>query len=328
MKKIFTGILLLAMFTVSLTGCVSKETFEKVQQDLSTAEEVVSDQQAQIAELSSELGRANEALETEQGRSAELATGLEQTGAELEETQTTLANMEITLADTQAAREDIRVQLADAREQLGVISETPFGLYYIIDTPAGQQLVSPPDESSEILVDGYVLIKNYDDVMARYGTRDVTLGHWLLMGISAPGVEVDRDIMSGLITGPGVPSTGVSSKTVAIGYQEVLEKWGSTHAADHYGSIVWARIPCTWKPGLGWVSDDPVRVLKHPLIEYLVCDIFGHHVPAQFEILEKTPQVMTLALDPELIVKARGSAAEAGVDFEEWLTEAILAKIE
>lgn len=117
MKRIITGLLLLAVLAL-LAGCVSKDTFEKVQQDLLTAEETVSDQQAQIAELINELDRADEALGTEQGRSAELASSLEQAGAELEETQTTLASTEVTLADTQGVVEDARTQLADARERL------------------------------------------------------------------------------------------------------------------------------------------------------------------------------------------------------------------
>ena len=308
MKRFIIGILLLAILTMLLTGCVSKETFEKVQQDLSTAEATMASQRVQIAELSSELGSANEALETEKGRSAELASSLEQTGAELE--------------DTQAALQDTRVQLVDVREQLGAISETPFGLYYVIDTPAGQQLEDLPAESDEVLADGYILITNYDDVGPRHATRDATLGHWMLMATTSPGVEVDRDVFTGLITG-----SNLYSKEVAIGSQEIKEKWGGTWSAEHFGSKLWVRVPCTWKLGLGWVTDYPIRVLGHPLVEYLTNDVYGHHITAQFEELEKAKQVMTLALDPELIVQARESAVEAGVDFEVWLTEAILAKI-
>lgn len=326
MKRIITGILLLVMLT-TLTGCVSKATYESVQQDLSTAEEAVSDQQAEIAELNEKLDevridKANATLEIERGRSAELASSLEQTGAELEETQTTLTSTEVALDDEKALTRDIRAQLVDAQGQIEAISETPFGLYSIIDTPDGHLLWSPSDESSEVLIDGYVLIRNDDDVKSRYGVRDDTLGHWVLVGASSLGVEVDRDVLSGLITGPGL-----YSKTVAAGYQEICEKWGGTHSAETYGSIVWTYIPCTWKSGLGWVSDYPVRVLEHPLVEYHINDFYGHAVSPQFEILEPTMQFMTLALDPELIVQARESAAEAGVDFEEWLTEAILAKI-
>jgi len=310
---IIAGILLLAVLTM-LAGCVSKETYENVQQDLLTAEEAVSDQQARIAELSSELDRASETLETERGRSAELATSLEQTGAELEETQ-------ITLADLQAVIQDTKAQLADAQEQIKAISETPFGIYCVMDTPIGEQLWNLSDDSDEVLINGYILISNLDDVGPRYDIRDDTLGYWRLMAVSAPGVEVDRDVLSGLVTGPGV-----SKKQIAIGYQDVLEQF-SEHSADHYGSLMYAYISCTWKPGLGWVSDYPVRILRHPLIEYLVCDWYGHHVLAQFELLEPATQVMTLTLDPELIVQARESAIEAGVDFEEWLIEAILAKI-
>lgn len=104
MKRIITGILLLAVLTI-LAGCVSRETYENVQQDLLIAEEAVSDQQAQIAEL---------------------ASSLEQTGADLEETQVVL--------------QDTELQLAETQEQLRAISETPFGLYYIVDTTAGQQV--------------------------------------------------------------------------------------------------------------------------------------------------------------------------------------------
>ncbi len=313
MKRIITGILLLAMLTM-LAGCVSRGAYEKVQQDLSTAEATMASQQSQIAELSSELDRTSEALETERGRSTELASSLEQTGAELEETQTTLANMAITLADTQAVIEDTRAQLANAQEQIAAISETPFGLYYVIDTPVGQQLWGLSDDAGETLIDGYVLIREYDVI-------GPLRNYWLLMAVSAPGVEVDRDVLSGLVTGPGV-----YKKQMAVGYQDVLEHF-SKYSADHYGSKMFAYIPCTWKSGLGWVSDDPIRVLEHPLVEYLVNDSQGHAVSPQFELLEKPPQVMTLALAPELIVQARESAAEVGVDFEEWLTEAILAKI-
>jgi len=320
LKRIITGILLLAVLTM-LAGCVSRETYENVQQDLLIAEEAVSDQQAQIAELGSELGRASEALETERGKSAELASSLELTGAELEETQTTLASTEITLADTQAAREDIRVQLADAQEQLRAISETPFGLYYIVDTTAGQQLWSLSDDADETLVDGYVLIRNDEDIKFRPGVRDITLGHWVLMAVSSPGVEVDRDVLSSLVTGPNI-----SPEHIGVGYQDILEHF-SEHSADNYGSLMYIYIPCHFEPDLGWVNDYPMRVLEHPQIEYLVNDIYGHHVPARFELLEKPPLVMTLALDPALIVQARESAIEAGVDFEEWLTEAILVKI-
>ena len=334
MKRVIIGILLLAVLTM-LAGCVSKETYENVQQDLSTAEEVVSDQQAQNAELSSELDKANEALETEQGRCAELAGSLEQTGAELEETQTTLASTETTLAstettlasteitladtqraltDTQAVLQETKVQLADVQEQLKTISETRFGLYYFVDTPTAGQLVVLPDESSEVLIDGRVLIKNMEDISHGFS--------WLLMAGSIPGVEVGRNILDGLITG-----AGVSRKTVAVGYDEILDKWGSTHSANYWGSVVWAYIPCTWNEGLGWVSDYPIRVLEHPQIKYRICDIYGHWVQPRFEVLEPTTQIMTLVLDPELIAQARESAVEAGVDFEAWLTEAILAKI-
>jgi len=314
MKRFIIGILLLAMLTMSLTGCVSKKTFEKVQQDLSTAEATMASQQAQIAELSNELDRASEALETERGRSAELASSLEQTGAELEETQ-------ITLTDTQVVLQDTEAQLADSQEQLRAISKTPFGLYYIVDTPDGQHLWSLSDNAGETLIDGYVLIRNDDDVKFRPGVRDITLGHWEVMAVSAPGVEVDREVLYGLIAGPGV-----TKKYIAVGYEEVLEHF-SSYSANHYGSELYTYIPCHFELGLGWVNDYPIRVLKHPLVEFLVNDIYGHAEPLRFEILEKTPQVMTLALDPELIVQARESAVEAGVDFEAWLTEAILAKI-
>lgn len=313
MKRFIIGILLLAMLTMSLTGCVSKETFEKVQQDLSTAEATMASQQAQITELSNELDGANEALETERAKSTELASSLEQTGDELEETQ-------ITLADLQAVTQDTKAQLVDVQEQLRAISGTPFGLYCVMDTPIGEQLWSF-DDSDEVLINGYVLVRDDEDVKFRPGSRDVTLGEWLVMAVSAPGVEVDRDILSSLVAG-----FGVDRKYVGVGYEEIKQIF-SQHSADHYGSKMFAYIPCHFELGLGWVNDYPIRVLKHPLVEFLVNDIYGHAEPLRFEILEKTPQVMTLALDPELIVQARESAAEAGVDFEEWLTEAILAKI-
>lgn len=131
MKRLTTGILLLAM-AIMLAGCVSRGTYEGAQQDLLTAEETVSDQQAQIAELTNELDRADEALGTEQGRSAELASSLEQTGTELEETQTILASTQITLADTQGVVEDARTQLADAREQLVGFDELK-SLFYAME---------------------------------------------------------------------------------------------------------------------------------------------------------------------------------------------------
>ena len=295
-----TIILLLVMLT-TLTGCVSKGAYEDVQQDLSATEEVVSDQQSQIAELTSSL---------------------EQTSAELEEAQITLANTEVALADEQMITRDIRAQLVDTQEQIEAISETPFGLYYAIDTPDGQLLWSPSDDSDEILIDGYALIRNDEDIKFRPGVRDITLGHWVLMAVSAPGVEVDKHTLSGLVTGPDI-----SPEHMAVGYQDILDQY-SEYSADHYGSLMYVYIPCTWKSDLGWVSDYPIRVLKHPLIEYLVNDIHGHHEPLRFEILEPTMQFMTLALDPELIVQARESAAEVGVDFEVWLTEAILAKLQ
>lgn len=320
MKKIIIGILILAMLTM-LAGCVSKETYEDAQQDLMTAQEVVSDQQAQIAELSSELDRASVALEAEQDRSGKLTSNLERTATELEETQTTLANTQITLTDLQVVLQDSEAQLADAQEQLRAISETPFGIYCVVDTPMGEQLWNLSDDSDEVLINGYVVIRNDDDVKPRYGVRDDTLGHWVLAAVSAPGVEVDKDILSGLVTGPGI-----FQKYIAVGYQDILEHF-SSYSAEHYGSLMRTYIPCTWKEGLGWVSDYPIRVLKHPLVEYHVNDFYGHAVSPRFEPLEPTIQVMTLALAPELIVQARESAAEAGVDFEEWLTEAILAKI-
>jgi len=156
-----------------------------------------------------------------------------------------------------------------------------------------------PDDSGEILIDGYVLIRNY---------ADVKLGQWLLMAVSAKGVEVDRDVMSGLITG-----SGLYDKTVAVGYQEVLEKWGSTYSANRYGSIVWGHITCTWKSSLGWVSDYPIRVLKHPLVKYLVCDVYGHHVPAQFEIVEKTMGDKIIIDEPEGERREREATTDAPV---------------
>lgn len=327
MKRIVTGILLLAVLTM-LAGCVSRETYENVQQDLSTAEETIAGQQAQIAELGTEVGRAGEDLKAEHLKAAELASSLEQTGAELEEKQTTLASTEITLAnaqraltDTHAVLQETRAHLADVQKQLRALSETPFGLYYAVDTPAGQQLWRSPANSDEVLIDGYVLIVNDEDIKFRPGVRDITLGHWVLMAVSAPGVEVDKDILSGLVTGPNI-----SPEHMAVGYQDILEHY-SEYSADHYGSLMYTYIPCTWKSGLGWVNDYPIRILEHPQIEYLVNDIHGHHVPARFELLETPPQVMTLALDPELIVQSRESAVEAGIDFEVWLTEAILARL-
>ena len=103
MKRLITGILLLAVLTM-LAGCVSRETFESVQQELSTAEETIADQQAQITELGTEVDRAgedldkvNEALKAEQGRSAELTVSLEEADAEMEEAQTTLGTKIIEL---------------------------------------------------------------------------------------------------------------------------------------------------------------------------------------------------------------------------------------
>lgn len=317
MKHAVTGILILVVFM--LVGCVSRETYETAQQDLLTAEEAISDQQAQIVKVSNELNRANEALETEQGRSAELASGLEQAGAELEETQTTLASTQVTLADTQGVIEDTRTQLADAQEQLRAISETPFGIYNVIDTLAGEQLWSAAD-SEEVLINGYAIIKSDEDIKFRRGVRDIALGEWQVMAVSAPGVEVNREVLSGLIVG-----SGVSRRHIAIGYEEVLEHF-SSYSADHYGSELYTYIPCHFEPDLGWVNDYPIRILNHPLIEFLVNDVYGHAEPLRFEAM-KTKQAVALALDPELIVQARESAAEAGVDFEEWLAEAILTKI-
>lgn len=236
MKRIITGILLLAMLTI-LAGCVSRETYENVQQDLLIAEEAVSDQQAQIAEL---------------------ASSLEQTGADLEETQVVL--------------EDTELQLAETQEQLRAISETPFGLYYIVDTTAGQQLWGLSDDADEVLVDGYILIRNDEDIKFRLGVRDITLGDWVLMAVSSPGVEVDRDVLSSLVTGPNI-----SPEHIGVGYQDILEHF-SEYSADNYGSLMYIYIPVHFEPDLGWVNDYPMRVLEHPQIEYLVNDIYGHHV--------------------------------------------------
>jgi len=308
MKRFIIGILLLAIFTMSLTGCVSKKTFENVQQDLSIAEATLTEQQIQIDELNTNRDKAYKALNIQRDKSAELAIGLDQTSSELEEAQ-------ITLADTKAELQDTKAQLADLQEQIEAISEAPFGLYHSIDIPAGQLLWSPYVGSSEVLIDGYVLIRNHDDISPKSGGF-----YWSLLGLTAKGVEIDRDVLSGLITGPGV-----CHKSTRVGYDELFAS--SSWQANNFGSLVDTWIPCTWKEGLGWVSDYPIRVLKHPQIEYRICDIHAHWVPARFEELEPTMQVMTLALAPELIVQARESAVEAGVDFEEWLTEAILAGI-
>lgn len=320
MKCVIVGILVLVML---LAGCgpgtVPATDYEAVQQDLLAAEATVSEQQAEIAELSTELDKASEALEIERSRSAELASSLEQTGAELEEAQAILAKTEVALADMQMVKEDISLRLADVQEQIEAISETPFGLYSVMDTPGGKQLWSSAD-SDEVLINGYILVKGFELTFRCDSLGNVTLGDWLVMAVSALGVEMDKEVLSSLITGPGV-----DRKYVAVGYEDILGHF-SQYSADHYGSKMFAYIPFHLEPGLGWVSDYPIRVLKHPLIEFLN-PIHGPAKPLQFELLEKPSQVMTLALDPELIVQARESAAEAGFDFEEWLTEAILAKI-
>jgi len=105
LKRIITGIFLLAILTM-LAGCVSRESYESVQQDLSIAEETIASQQTQIAELGTEvdklgedLDRVNEDLKAEQTKSGELSWSLEQTSAELEEVQTSLGNKIIELED-------------------------------------------------------------------------------------------------------------------------------------------------------------------------------------------------------------------------------------
>jgi len=105
LKRIITGILLLAILTM-LAGCVSRESYESVQQDLSIAEETIASQQTQIAELGIEvdkvgedLDKVNENLKAEQTKSGELTSSLEQTSAELEEVQTSLGNKIIELED-------------------------------------------------------------------------------------------------------------------------------------------------------------------------------------------------------------------------------------